>query len=111
MLNIIWPAIIIISYLYAIFAGNVDSINNSIFTSCENAVNLSITFLGTMCLWSGIMQIVKKTSLIEKLSNALSPIMKFLFPDIKKEDPAHKEISMNIIANILGLGNAATPLG
>ena len=108
MLNIIWPVIIIISYIYAIFSGNVENINNAI---CENAVTLSITFLGTMCLWSGIMQIAKKTTLIEKLSNALTPIMKILFPDIKKEDTVHKEISMNMIANILGLGNAATPLG
>ncbi|MCI8482633.1 MAG: nucleoside recognition protein [Clostridia bacterium] len=64
-----------------------------------------------MCLWSGIMQIAKKTTLITKLSNRLNPIMKILFPDIKKEEEAYQEISMNMIANILGLGNAATPLG
>jgi spore maturation protein A len=111
MLNIIWPGFIIISYIYAIFVGNVSEINNSIFDSCESAVNLCITFLGTMCLWTGIMKIATKTSLIEKLTNLLKPIMKILFPDIKKEDMAYKEISMNMVANILGLGNAATPLG
>ena len=111
MLNIIWPIFIIVSYLYAIYTGNVSEINHSIFESCKSAVDLSITFLGTMCLWTGIMQIAKKTTLITKLTNFLKPIMKILFPDIKKEDPVYKEISMNMVANILGLGNAATPLG
>lgn len=111
MLNIIWPLFIIISYIFAIFTGKVNEINNSIFESCESAVNLSITFLGTMCLWTGIMQIAKKTTLISKLAKTLSPIMKILFPNMKKDNPAYKEISMNMVANILGLGNAATPLG
>ncbi len=111
MLNIIWPIFIVISYIYAIFTGNVDQINNSVFESCESAVKLTITFLGTMCLWSGIMQIAKKTTLIDKLTNLLAPVMKMLFPDIPKNSQAHKEISMNMVANILGLGNAATPLG
>lgn len=111
MLNIIWPIFIIISYLYAIFVGNVSNINNSIFESCKSAVDLSITFLGTMCLWTGIMNIAKKTTLISKLANALKPIMKILFPDISVEEEAYGEISMNMVANILGLGNAATPLG
>lgn len=111
MLNIIWPIFIIISYIYAIFTGRVNQINNSVFESCESAVKLTITFLGTMCLWSGIMQIAKKTTLIDKLTNFLNPIMKILFPEIQKQNPVHKEISMNMVANILGLGNAATPLG
>lgn len=111
MLNILWPIFIIISYMYAIFTGNVNEINNSVFESCESAVKLTITFLGTMCLWSGIMQIAKKTTLIDKLTNFLTPIMKILFPEVQKGDPVHKEISMNMVANILGLGNAATPLG
>ena len=78
MLNIIWPIFIIISYIYAILTGRVNEINNSVFESCESAVKLTITFLGTMCLWSGIMQIAKKTTLIDKLTNFLNPIMKIL---------------------------------
>lgn len=111
MLNIIWPFFIIISFIYAIFTGNVASINNSIFDSASDAVQLCITFLGTLCLWNGIINIATKTSLIEKLTNLLRPFMKFLFPDISPKDSVYKEISMNIIANLLGLGNAATPLG
>lgn len=111
MLNIIWTIFIIISYVYAICVGNISNLNNSIFESCKSAVDLSITFLGTMCLWTGVMNIAKKTTLITKLANGLEPIMKILFPDIKKEEEAYGEISMNMVANILGLGNAATPLG
>ena len=111
MLNIIWPIFIIISFMYAIFSGNVEKINNSIFDSAKNAVELTITFFGTVCLWNGIMQIAKETTLMQKITKMLQPIMKFLFPEIKKGDQASEEMSMNIVANILGLGNAATPLG
>lgn len=111
MLNIIWPVFIIISFAYAIIMGNVQEVNKSIFDSAGSAVELSITFLGTMCLWNGIMKIVQETSLINKLTTLLKPLMNFLFPELKKESSAKEKISMNIIANILGLGNAATPLG
>lgn len=111
MLNILWPIFIILSFLYALISGKVNEINNGIFESISDAVELSITFLGTICLWNGIMEIVKKTSLIEKLTNFLKPLVNFLFPDLKKNENAKQEISMNMIANILGLGNAATPLG
>lgn len=111
LLNILWPIFIIISFIYAIFFGNIENLNKSIFSSVEEAVNLSISLLGTMCLWSGIMQIARETTFVNKLSNLLAPVMKFLFPDIKKWSTIYQEISMNIIANLLGLGNAATPLG
>ena len=64
-----------------------------------------------MCLWNGIVKIAMNTNLIDKLTNFLKPIISFLFPDLKKEENIKKEISMNMCANILGLGNAATPLG
>ena len=111
MLNIVWPIFIIISFSYAIFMGNLEELNNSIFNSTNEAIELSINLLGTMCLWNGIMQIAKDTDLIEKLTKFLKPIIKFLFPDLKNNTKIQKEISMNMIANILGLGNAATPLG
>ena len=111
MLNIVWPIFIIISFIYAIISGNVEKVNNSIFESAKNAVELTITFFGTVCLWNGIMQIAKETTMMEKITKILQPLMKILFPNIKKDDEANKEMSMNIVANILGLGNAATPLG
>ena len=111
MLNIIWPLFLITSFIYAIFNGRVYEVNNSIFESTKLAVDLSISLLGTICLWNGIMQVASKTRIIEHLSKILKPIMKKIFPDIKEKDEAHKQITMNIIANIMGLGNAATPLG
>lgn len=111
MLNIIWPLFLITSFIYAIFNGRVYEVNNSIFESTKLAVDLSISLLGTICLWNGIMQVASKTRIIEQLSKILKPIMKKIFPDIKEKDEAHKQITMNIIANIMGLGNAATPLG
>lgn len=111
MLNIIWPIFIIISIVYAFFVGRVEEVNSAVFESAESTVNLMLTFFGTLCLWNGIMEIATATSLMEKLTKFLSPIMKVLFPEIKKEDKEYKEISMNMVANILGLGNAATPLG
>ena len=111
MINILWPVFIILSFTYGLISGKVNEINNGIFESLSDAVELSITFLGTICLWNGIMEIAKKTTLIKKLTNLLRPVINFLFPDLRKNEKAKQEISMNIIANILGLGNAATPLG
>ena len=111
MLKIVWPIFIIISFSFAIFTGNLENLNNSIFQGTNDAVNLSIGLLGTLCLWSGIMQIASQTSMVENLVKILNPLLNLLFPKLKNNLKIKKEISMNIIANFLGLGNAATPLG
>ena len=110
MLNIVWPGFIIVSIIFAILSGNIKELNNSIFESTSTAVNLCITLVGTMCLWNGIMQIATETSAIKKITKILRPIMKWLFPKLQKDNNIYQEISMNIVANIFGLGNAATPL-
>lgn len=111
MLNILWPIFIIISIIYAIFSGNLQNLNNSIFESTNSAVNLTLTLLGTTCLWSGIMEVASNSNIIEYLTRILSPIIKKIFKDKELNSRAYNNIVMNIIANILGLGNAATPLG
>ena len=111
MLNIIWPVFIILSFSYAIFSGNLEQLNNSIFESTANAVNLCISLLGTICLWNGIMQVASKTTILQKLTRFLKPVIRFLFPEIEGNSIVYQEIAMNMVANILGLGNAATPLG
>ena len=111
MLNKLWPAFIIISFIYSIINLNMNELNNSIFKSCEQTIKMILSFMGIMCMWNGIMEIIQKTTLIKKITKCLSPVMKFLFPDIKKDSKAYNEISMNIVANALGLGNASTPLG
>ena len=111
MLNKLWPGFIIISFIYAVFKFNMNELNNAIFESCKQTVEMILSFIGVMCMWNGIMEIIKETTLINKITKCLSPLMKFLFPDINKENKAYKEMSMNIVANLLGLGNAATPFG
>ena len=111
MLNILWPFFIIISIFYAILSGNIENINNCIFESAENAVKLTLTLLGATCLWSGIMEIASKTDIIKYLSAILQPIIKKIFYNLDSNKRSYNNIIMNIIANILGLGNAATPLG
>lgn len=111
MLNKIWPFFIIISFIYAIYSGNIFNVSNAVFDSANQTVELCLTMFGTLCLWNGIMNIAVKTSLIEKLTKFLKPIISFIFPEIKNNPKITKEISMNMVANILGLGNASTPLG
>ena len=111
MLNIIWPFFIIISYIFAIITGNTDKVNNAVFSYTETAVKLTITLFGTMCLWNGLMEIAANTKLTNTINRILNPIINFLFPESRNDKKIHEEISMNITANMLGLGNAATPLG
>ena len=111
MLNILWPIFIIISIIYAIYSGNLQELNNSIFESIDSVVNLTLTLIGTTCLWSGIMEIASNTKMQIYLSKILTPIINKVFKNIDIRSKAYNNIIMNIIANILGLGNAATPLG
>lgn len=111
MLNKIWPFFIIISFAFAIYSGNISNINSAIFSSAEQTIELCLTLLGTLCLWNGIMSIALKTSLIKKLTKFLKPLISFLFPDLKNDKKISEQVSMNIVANILGLGNASTPIG
>lgn len=111
MLNFIWPIFIIISYIYATFAGNLVEVNTEIFNSVNEAVSLSIGLLGSMCLWCGIMKIAQSTNIIIKFTKILNPIINWLFPEIKENKQAKEKIAMNMTANILGIGNASTPLG
>ena len=111
MLNILWPFFVIISIIYATFSGNLDKLNKSIFDSTESAVSLTLTLIGMTCLWSGIMEIASNTNILNYLTKALNPIVRKIFPDIKLSNKSYDNIILNIVANILGLGNAATPLG
>lgn len=111
MLNIIWPIFIIIGCIYAISNGKVSEINNAVFESTNNAIKVIVTMFGTVCLWNGIMQIASNTSIVKIMMKIIKPIMKVIFPELKENMIAYKEVTMNIIANIMGLGNAATPLG
>ncbi len=111
MINKIWPFFILISIIFVVFLGNIEKLNEAIFNSAENAISVTVTILGTMCIWNGLMKIAFNTSLISFAYKLIKPLISLLFPELKDKEIIKKEISMNVIANFLGLGNAATPLG
>lgn len=111
MINKIWCFFIVIAIIFGFINGTYEEVNNSIFSSITDTIELVITLFGSMCFWSGMMNIVKNTTLIEKIQKFLSPLIKILFPDLKKDTEVYKDISMNMTSNIIGLGNAATPCG
>jgi spore maturation protein A len=102
---------IIIGVIYAAFTGNMPAVADGALSSAKEAVTLSITMLGVMSLWTGLMEIADKSGLINKCMKLLSPFMKWMFPDVPMEHKAMQHMTTNIIANILGLGWAATPAG
>lgn len=102
---------IIIGIVYGSFTGQMAEISGGVIDSSKEAVQLCITMLGVVALWTGIMQIAQDSGLVESLTKKMKPVLKFLFPRIPEKHPAMSYISLNCIANILGLGWAATPAG
>lgn len=102
---------IVVSVLYAILSGNSSVLTDAVFEGLDSAVSLVITMLGILCFWSGIVKIAEKSGLTDKFAKLISPISRLLFPNLNKNSDALKAISMNMSANMLGLGSAATPLG
>ena len=111
MLNFIWGGMIIIGVLFAVVRGDIAGITEAALDASKEAVTLCITMIGVMSFWSGIMEIATKAGIIELLSKILRPFIKFMFPRIPKKHKANEYITTNVIANILGLGWAATPAG
>lgn len=101
----------VISFIYAALGGRMGEVSESIFAKSAEAVELVISICGVMCFWCGLMKVAEKAGLLEKLSRALSVPIKLLFGGVKRGGKAVGLIAMNIAANILGLGNASTPLG
>ena len=111
MLNYLWAAMIVIGIVYGAFTGNMTAVSDGALDSAKEAVTLCITMLGVMSLWTGLMEIANRSGLIDKCTKAILPLMQWLFPGVPKDHDAMQHITTNVIANFLGLGNAATPLG
>lgn len=111
MLNFVWSFIVILSIFCSICLGNTETLSSAFIDSAANAVELIITLAGVICLWSGIMRIASASGLTEVFARFFAPVLKPLFPKLDKKSEAFKSITMNITANLLGLGNTATPLG
>ena len=111
MLNYIWAGMIIISVLYGMATGRMEQVGNGAIESTKEAVSMCITMLGIMSMWMGFMNVASKSGMIKKLEKILEPIIMWLFPGLPHYHNAREPIVTNIIANILGLGWAATPAG
>lgn len=111
MMSWVFGGMIFISIIFSLLSGRVMDVSTAALNESGKAVQLVITLTGTICLWSGLMQIADRSGLTKTISRMMSPITSLLFRGMDKNSPAAKAISMNLTANLLGLGNAATPLG
>ena len=111
MLNYIWFALMAVALVVAGLSGRPDEVTKGAIDSARTAVEISIGLVGVMALWLGVMRIAEASGLIKAVARVISPLLRLLFPEVPREHPAMGAIVMNLSANVLGLSNAATPLG
>ncbi len=111
MLNFIWGFLILISVITAFFTGRIDMVSAAAMEGAAEGVTLILKMLGVMCFWTGLMEIAERAGIIKGVARLIRPITRLIFPRISPKGRAMEAIVMNISANLLGIGNAATPLG
>ena len=110
-MTVIWTGMVVLAVAYGLLAGNGAAVAAAAVEGAAAAVELCLSMAGVMCLWMGVMEVMKRCGLSEKLSRLLRPVLGRLYPDFRHERETMDAISANVSANLLGLGNAATPLG
>ena len=110
-MNLLWGGMLLIGILYGAFNGRMQEITDAVLSASREAVTLCVTMTGILAFWQGLMEIAKDAGLTEVLCGKIRPLIRFLFPEIPADHPAYESISMNFIANFLGLGMAAPPAG
>ena len=111
MLNIVWISMLSLSFIYSLFAGTTEAVSQAVFESCTDCISFILKTGAVMIMWSGFMNIASESSLTKSISRLLSPVIGFVFKGVKKGSEEESLISSNLSANMLGLSNAATPLG
>ena len=111
MLNYLWAGMTLTGILWGAFHGQMTAVTDGAIQASKEAVTLCITMLGVMTLWTGVLEIGHRSGLVDQLARRMGPVLTFLFPRLDPDGEARKQISVNMIANILGLGWAATPAG
>lgn len=111
MVNYIWFFLILIGISFSFLTGNLDGINDSILTNGKEALDLVLSIMPIIVLWTGILKIAEDSGLLKKFAKLVEPILSKLFPEVPKDNPALGYIASNVVANMLGLGSAATPFG
>ena len=110
-MSVIWTGMVVVSVVWGLLAGNGPAVAAAAVEGAAAAVQLCLTMAGILCLWMGVMEIMKRSGLADRLSRLLRPVLCRLYPDFKGDRETMDAISANVSANLLGLGNAATPLG
>lgn len=110
-MNKIWAGMIIIAIVLSIIKGDLQGLITTLMSSTQSALETVLDMLGMICMWSGFMKIAEKSGIVKVLSEKVTPLVHFLFPELPKDNEATGHIAMNMTANILGLGNVATPMG
>ncbi len=111
MVNYIWVIMTIIGFVFALFNGTIEEVNKAVFDGAKEAVTLCIGLISVLVFWLGMMRIAEESGLLDRLSKLFRPLVKLLFPEVPPGHPAMGYILSNMISNMFGLGNAATPLG
>ncbi len=111
MLNMLWSFLVIFSLIVSVFTGKISETVNGAINGASDAVTMCIGLLGVMCMWNGIMKIAEKSKVTQKVTFLVKPLFKLLFRNVGAESAAGNAIVMNLTANLLGMGNAATPAG
>lgn len=111
MLNYLWALMILVGIFYGVLTGNMEEITKAAIDSSGEAVSLCITMAGIMAFWMGLMEIATQAGIMEKMTGAMRPVLRFLFPRLAPESKAAHYIATNMVANMLGLGWACTPAG
>lgn len=107
----IWTGMVVLSLVFGLFTGNLDAVADAAMDGAASAVELSVSMAGILCLWSGVMEIMNVCGLSAGLARAFRPILRRLMPQASRDEKTLAALSANVSANLLGLGNAATPLG
>ncbi len=107
----LWVGMILVALLCGLCTGRGDAVAAAAVTGAADAVELCLSMAGILCLWMGVMEVMGRSGLSEKLSRLLRPLLRRLFPDFAEDQAVMNTVSANVSANLLGLGNAATPLG
>jgi len=111
MMNYLWGGMLLVGIVYGMLTGNMQAMTDAILDSSKEAITLCFTMLGIVAFWSGLMEVAIDAGILQRMTRLLAPLMRFLFPRIPKGHPAFTSMSANFVANILGLGWAATPAG
>ncbi|MDY5611871.1 spore maturation protein A [Dysosmobacter sp.] len=107
----IWTGMVVLSLIFGVLSGNLNAVASAAMAGAQSAIDLSVSMAGMLCLWSGIMEVMNVCGLSHRLARAFRPLLRRLLPNASRDEETLAAVSANVSANLLGLGNAATPLG